>query len=93
MIPNKETSVIAAIGTLNNLGQANAHLDSDVSEDLKIDFSSNGVQRCSTALEKVPEMPKVKPWPSMKISATDTFYFKIGPTGGERGYSPITGNS
>ena len=89
MIPDSETSVIAAIGELNSLGEANAHLESDTS-DIRIDFSSNGVQRCSAEFDKLPETTKLKPWTGSTISNNDTFYFKIGPTGGEKGYSALT---
>lgn len=94
MIPNSETSVIAAIGELNSRGEANAHTPADKNQnDLRIDFYSRGVHRCTNTLYNIPDEPQVKPWPPNVIIGEDTFNAKIGPTGGSRGYSKITGKN
>lgn len=36
--------------------------------------------------------PGIKPWPSRKIIGETTITARIGPTGGKKGYTPITGN-
>ncbi|XP_057339793.1 protein Skeletor, isoforms B/C isoform X2 [Microplitis mediator] len=95
MIPESgETSVIAAIGTLNDRGEANAHWAGDkTDEDIRIDFSSKNVQECINSLYDIPKEPKAEldPWPVETIIDESNLTARIGPTGGNRGYSIITG--
>ncbi|KZC10983.1 Protein Skeletor, isoforms D/E, partial [Dufourea novaeangliae] len=94
MIPDTETSVIAAIGLLNRRGEANAHEGSDkTTDDIRIDFTSKNVHECTNSLYDLPDKPNLKAWPPMVITNETTFSARIGPTGGERGYSRITGLS
>ena len=93
MIPEFETSVIAAIGRLNSRGEANAHEATDkTTEDIRIDFTSKNVHECRNSLYNLPDSTGIKPWKISEISNTDTFTARIGPAGGERGYHAITGN-
>lgn len=92
MIPERETSVIAAIGPLNSRGEANAHERFDkTTEDIRIDFTSSNVHECTNSLYNIPDTPEIKPWTPAVITNQDTFYAKIGPTGSKKGYSGITG--
>lgn len=47
---------------------------------------------CTTSLYEVKEETGLKPWPTREISGVTTISAKIGPTGGKRGYTPITGH-
>ena len=92
IIPESETSVIAAIGPLNSRGEANAHLSFDMTtNDIRIDFTSKNVHSCTNSLYNIPDMSDVTPWMPAKISDENVFNVRIGPTGGKRGYSRITG--
>ncbi|XP_032682523.1 protein Skeletor, isoforms B/C isoform X2 [Odontomachus brunneus] len=92
MIPEAETSVIAAIGPLNSRGEANAHERFDkTTEDIRIDFTSRNVHECTNSLYNIPDAPDLKPWTPAVINDKDIFSVKIGPTGAKRGYSQITG--
>ncbi|XP_058798025.1 protein Skeletor, isoforms B/C isoform X2 [Phymastichus coffea] len=92
VIPDTATTIVAAIGQLNKQWEANAHLASDVTtEDFRIDFGGRGVHQCTNSLYDQPKQPEIKAWPPMMIANEDTFTAKIGPTGGKRGYTRITG--
>lgn len=92
MIPETETSVIAAIGPLNSKGEANAHDRFDkTTEDIRIDFTSRNVHECTNSLYNIPDSPNLEPWTPAVITDKDTFSVRIGPTGAKRGYSRITG--
>lgn len=92
MIPNTETSVIAAIGPLNMRGEANAHHSFDrTNEDIRIDFTSRNVHECTNSLYNLPDMSDIEPWPAAVITNETTFSARIGPAGGKRGYTRITG--
>ncbi|XP_011136070.1 protein Skeletor, isoforms B/C isoform X2 [Harpegnathos saltator] len=94
MIPETETSVIAAIGPLNARGEANAHERFDkTTEDIRIDFTSRNVHECTNSLYNIPDSSDLKPWTPAVINDKDTFSARIGPTGAKRGYSQITGSS
>ncbi|XP_076750805.1 protein Skeletor, isoforms B/C isoform X2 [Xylocopa sonorina] len=94
MIPNEETSVIAAIGPLNSRAEANAHHSFDrTTEDIRIDFTSRNVHDCKNSLYDIPDMSDVKPWPAAIIKNETRFSARIGPAGGKRGYTRITGES
>ncbi|XP_026669797.1 protein Skeletor, isoforms B/C isoform X2 [Ceratina calcarata] len=92
IIPESETSVIAAIGPLNLRGEANAHHSFDkTTEDIRIDFTSRNVHECTNSLYDLPDTSDIKPWPVAVITNETTFSARIGPAGGKRGYSSITG--
>lgn len=95
MILEKEMSVIAAIGGLNTRGEANAHGQFDVNtDDIRIDFTATNVHECVNSLYngyESNEIDELKPWTSDIITDKKTFSARIGPTGGKRGYSHITG--
>lgn len=92
MIPETETSVIAAIGPLNARGEANAHERFDkTTEDIRIDFTSRNVHECTNSLYNIPDTPDIKAWTPAVINDKDTFSARIGPTGAKKGYSQITG--
>ncbi|XP_076177973.1 protein Skeletor, isoforms B/C isoform X2 [Ptiloglossa arizonensis] len=92
MIPDSETNVIAAIGELNYRGEANAHESFDkTTEDIRIDFTKKHVQDCKNSLYNYPEVSDVKTWPPAQITNETVFGARIGPSGGKRGYSRITG--
>ena len=92
MIPERETSVIAAIGHLNARGEANAHERFDkTTEDIRIDFTSSNVHECTNSLYNIPDTSEIESWIPAVITNQDTFRAKIGPTGSKKGYSRITG--
>lgn len=92
MIPERETSVIAAIGPLNARGEANAHERFDkTTEDIRIDFTSRNVHECTNSLYNIPDEPNLESWTPAVITNKNIFSARIGPTGGKRGYSRITG--
>ncbi|KYN45050.1 hypothetical protein ALC56_00524 [Trachymyrmex septentrionalis] len=92
MIPERETSVIAAIGSLNARGEANAHERFDkTTEDIRIDFTSRNVHECTNSLYNIPDAPDLEPWTPAVINDKNIFNARIGPTGAKRGYSRITG--
>ncbi|XP_044018684.1 protein Skeletor, isoforms B/C isoform X2 [Aphidius gifuensis] len=96
MIPESETSVIAAIGILNDRGEANAHWAGDKTvEDIRIDFTSKNIHECTNSLYNLPDESddddNLKPWPPAVITGVSNFTARIGPTGGKRGYLSITG--
>ncbi|XP_018374256.1 PREDICTED: protein Skeletor, isoforms B/C-like [Trachymyrmex cornetzi] len=92
MIPERETSVIAAIGSLNARGEANAHERFDkTTEDIRIDFTSRNVHECTNSLYNIPDAPDLEPWTPAVINDKNILNARIGPTGAKRGYSRITG--
>ncbi|XP_012542491.1 protein Skeletor, isoforms B/C [Monomorium pharaonis] len=93
IIPERETSVIAAIGSLNARGEANAHERFDkTTEDIRIDFTSRNVHECTNSLYNIPDAdPDLEPWTPAVITDKNVFNARIGPTGAKRGYSRITG--
>lgn len=93
---DREISVIGAIGPLNARFEANAHAhtpDDYTVDDIKIDFSSKGEHSCSSSLyNRKTDEQIVKPWPSRTIIDENVITARIGPTGGKRGYTAITGH-
>lgn len=87
-------SVIGAIGPLNSQNEANSHIHggSDVTEDdVQINFSQTGDHDCVASLYDFKEKDGPTPWAQEKISNEKVFTARIGPTGGKRGYTAITG--
>ncbi|XP_043267996.1 protein Skeletor, isoforms B/C [Venturia canescens] len=92
MIPDTETSVIAAIGPLNSLGEANSHSAFDkTTEDIRIDFTSTNVHECTNSLYDIPDRNEIDAWTQAVIEDETNFNVRIGPAGGDRGYSRFTG--
>nr|XP_018906629.1 PREDICTED: protein Skeletor, isoforms B/C-like [Bemisia tabaci] len=90
---DREVVVIAAIGPLNARLEANAHEAEDkTTDDIRINFGSQNDQTCTSSLFNQPEETPVEAWPPMKIIDETVFTARIGPTGGKRGYTPITGH-
>ncbi|XP_048522667.1 protein Skeletor, isoforms B/C isoform X2 [Dendroctonus ponderosae] len=92
-IPESDpVSVIAAFGPLNNRTEANAHTRKDRTDtDSQINFSDLNDNQCTLTVENLPPEDGILSWPPAKIIGENTFYVKIGPTGGAKGYSKITG--
>lgn len=93
--PNdREVSVIAAIGPLNSRKEANSHSHSDddhTVDDVKIDFSSTNEHSCTSSLYERKSENELKPWKPRKLMGEKVITVRIGPTGGKRGYTSITG--
>ncbi|CAH1121732.1 unnamed protein product [Ceutorhynchus assimilis] len=88
---NEPVSIIAAFGPLNSRKEANAHTYKDrLDTDVQINFSDMNDHQCTLSLDNMPE-DGVLAWPQSKIIGDNTFYVKIGPTGGNKGYPKITG--
>ncbi|XP_041762003.1 protein Skeletor, isoforms B/C isoform X2 [Anopheles merus] len=92
---DRQISVIAAIGPLNSRDEANAHSHTGTEvtvDDVQIDFASKNDHTCTDALDSFREEDGPEPWPSRTILGEKTITARIGPTGGKRGYTPITGH-
>ncbi|XP_046462387.1 protein Skeletor, isoforms B/C-like isoform X2 [Daphnia pulex] len=105
--PVGRVNVIAAIGPLNSRKEANYHSTDRTGsqEDHRIDFTSRGVNQCPTLLapedksEAHGPLPSpttstenaIQPWKPNVIFGKTELRARIGPTGGKRGYTAITG--
>ncbi|XP_055676424.1 protein Skeletor, isoforms B/C isoform X2 [Lutzomyia longipalpis] len=94
---DREISVIGAIGPLNSGKEANAHLHNGMDatvDDIQINFSLKNDHSCVASIYDLKEESTLKPWPQMTIigDENNVINAKIGPTGGKRGYTAITGN-
>lgn len=92
---DREVSVIAAIGPLNSNKEANAHSHNGQEhtiENIQIDFSSKDEHSCPSSLYERKDDSKVKAWPTRILSGENMITARIGPTGGQRGYTAITGH-
>jgi hypothetical protein len=92
---DREVNIIAAIGPLNSRKEANSHShsgDEHTVDDIRIDFSSKDEHSCQSTLYERKDANEVKPWKPMKIIGEKKITARIGPTGGKRGYTSITGN-
>lgn len=91
---DREVNVIAAIGPLNERREANSHThtdDSHNSESILMDFNAQGEHSCTSSLYDIKDAAKVKAWPTRVLRNQNVITARIGPTGGNRGYSRITG--
>lgn len=91
---DREVNVIAAIGPLNSRTEANSHShsgDDHTTDDIKMDFSAKNEHSCTSSLYDRKGENVVEPWPTRKLSGQNVITVRIGPTGGKRGYSAITG--
>ncbi|CAB0009425.1 unnamed protein product [Nesidiocoris tenuis] len=87
-----DTSIIAAIGPLNSNYEAYAHAPNDkTNEDVRIDFGSKNDGQCLGSLYNLPDEEELQPWKPEVIKSETMFSVRIGPSGGKRGYSAITG--
>ncbi|XP_035890719.1 protein Skeletor, isoforms B/C isoform X2 [Anopheles stephensi] len=92
---DRQISVIAAIGPLNSREEANAHSHTGTEvtvDDVQIDFASKNDHTCTDALDSFRYEDGPQPWAALTILGEKTITARIGPTGGKRGYSPITGH-
>jgi hypothetical protein len=90
----REVNVIAAIGPLNERKEANSHTtssDSHTIDDVVMDFSAKGEHSCTSSLYDLKDVQKVKAWPTRVLRDENVITVRIGPTGGNRGYTRITG--
>jgi len=62
-----------------------------LADDIRIDFSSKSDHACTNSLQHLPDEEEVRPWPRAEIRGETVFSARIGPAGGKRGYTPITG--
>lgn len=91
--PNGEVNVIAAIGPLNSRNEANSHAAPDkTTEDIRINFSKRNDHQCTNSLYTNQEENELAPWPTQSIHNEHVLTARIGPAGGKRGYTPITGH-
>lgn len=91
---DREVNVIAAIGPLNERMEANAHAHNgafNTVDGVRIDFSAKDEHSCPSSLYDRKDDVVVKAWPTRTITGENTITARIGPTGGKRGYTPITG--
>lgn len=89
---NEPVSVIAAFGTLNSRMEVNALSMKDRTEsDVQINFTDMDDNQCTLDVDSLPPEDGIFPWPPFKIVGENIFYVKMGPTGGAKGYSKITG--
>lgn len=86
-------SVVTAIGPLNSLKEVSFHPHYYNKDPIMIYFGRDPPQNRCKPLH-TPESPKPgeKVWPPLKISGTTVFRAQIGPTGGDKGYTAITGH-
>ncbi|XP_038117361.1 protein Skeletor, isoforms B/C isoform X2 [Culex quinquefasciatus] len=90
---DRQISVIAAVGPLNSQEEANAHNFRDVTaDDIQINFSSKDDHTCKDALDSIRQEGGPDVWPTRVINGERNITAKIGPTGGKRGYTPLTGH-
>ncbi|CAB3361583.1 Hypothetical predicted protein [Cloeon dipterum] len=88
---DSEVNVIAAIGPLNSRMEANAHNSGDrTSGDIRIDFSSRNDHACISSLSEKKEVSNLKVWKQLRIVGEKELSARIGPTGGQRGYTHLT---
>ncbi|GBN20328.1 Protein Skeletor, isoforms B/C [Araneus ventricosus] len=84
-------SVIAAIGPLNSQKEVAFHTHYYTKDAKKIHFGRSPPQdRCNPFVSATTMKPKS--WPPMQILDATTFRAQIGPTGGDKGYTAITGS-
>lgn len=67
-------------------------ISSSVAEDIRIDFSRRNDHQCTNSLYNNQEENELAPWPTQSIHNENTLTARIGPAGGKRGYTPITGH-
>lgn len=90
---NTDVNVIAAIGPLNSRNEANSHGASDkTTDDIRINFSRRNDHQCTNSLYNTHDEQELTPWPVQQIHNENTLTARIGPAGGKRGYTPITGH-
>ncbi|KAM8703020.1 hypothetical protein ACLKA7_005376 [Drosophila subpalustris] len=93
---DRDVSIIAAVGPLNSRKEANAHAHTSSDhnpDDIRINFSKRNDHACKNSLYDLKDESGPKPWPTRKIQGERKFRAVIGPTGGKRGYTAITGGA
>ncbi|XP_022250399.1 protein Skeletor, isoforms B/C-like, partial [Limulus polyphemus] len=85
-------TIVAAVGNLNSQMEAAYHSRAYLEDTIRIDFGRNPVSKCSLLEGKMDKDKKdMTPWKSAKISGVTEFRAQIGPSGGAKGYTAITG--
>ncbi|XP_048486593.1 protein Skeletor, isoforms B/C isoform X3 [Plutella xylostella] len=91
VLSSRSQSVIAAFGPLNSKYEANAHSFMDTTrDDVQLDFGAMNDNTCVGLAESAGAGPA--PWPPRVVSGATSLTARIGPAGGARGYTPITGH-
>ncbi|ODN04126.1 Protein Skeletor, isoforms B/C, partial [Orchesella cincta] len=95
-LEDDEVNIFVAIGNLNGRNEANYHFGERTGpeEDIRITPKGKGDHSCLTIIDEMPTDvgPRLKSWPTIVIEGVTNFTARIGPTGGKRGYTAITGN-
>jgi hypothetical protein len=65
-----------------------------ISEDIRIYPKGRGDHSCVKLIDEIvtDSGPRLKTWPINIIEGVNNFTARIGPTGGKRGYTAITGS-
>ncbi|KAG6456816.1 hypothetical protein O3G_MSEX009952 [Manduca sexta] len=91
ILTSRSQSVIAAFGPLNSKLEANAHSFMDTTRhDVQLDFGATNDNTCIGLAELDERGPQ--PWAPRVLSGLTNFTARIGPAGGKRGYTPVTGH-
>ncbi|PZC78224.1 hypothetical protein B5X24_HaOG202475 [Helicoverpa armigera] len=91
ILTSRSQSVIAAFGPLNSRYEANAHSFMDTTRnDVQLDFGAQNENTCIGLAETDSSGPA--PWPARVVAGAHNLTARIGPAGGARGYTPITGH-
>lgn len=59
--------------------------------EVRLDFSAKNDYTCTRSLNDLSDEMDIRPWDPQVIRDETTFSVRIGPAGGKRGYTPITG--
>ncbi|XP_050357466.1 protein Skeletor, isoforms B/C isoform X1 [Nymphalis io] len=91
ILTTRSQSVIAAFGPLNSKYEANAHSFMDTTRlDVQLDFGAQNDNSCIGLAELEEGGPA--PWPARVLAGVAALTARIGPAGGRRGYTPVTGH-
>uniref|UniRef100_A0A2A4J7G6 DM13 domain-containing protein n=1 Tax=Heliothis virescens TaxID=7102 RepID=A0A2A4J7G6_HELVI len=90
ILTSRSQSVIAAFGPLNSRYEANAHSFMDTTRnDVQLDFGAQNENTCIGLAETDSMGPA--PWAARVVAGAHNLTARIGPAGGARGYTPLTG--
>ncbi|XP_032523289.2 protein Skeletor, isoforms B/C isoform X3 [Danaus plexippus] len=91
ILTSRSQSVIAAFGPLNSRYEANAHSFMDTTRsDVQLDFGAQNDNSCVGLATLDAAGPT--PWSPRVLAGVTNMTARIGPAGGRRGYTPITGH-
>ncbi|CAG0884477.1 unnamed protein product [Darwinula stevensoni] len=100
--PSARIPIIAAIGNLNSRNEANYHFSerTGLGSDFTVDLGGENQNQCAVSLSQSQTSGNgdergrsLEPWKPQIIIGQNRFKAQIGPTGGKRGYSAITGHN